>query len=41
MEVLEICFMLVLRMGFINIICVKLKDIKYGSVDFVRFENFR
>jgi len=26
-EVLEICFVLVLRMGFIRIICVKLKDI--------------
>jgi len=40
-EVLEICFMLVLRMGFIRIICVKMKDIKYGSVDFVGFENIR
>jgi len=40
-EVLEICFMLVLRMGFIRIIFVKLKDIKYGSVGFIVFENIR
>ena len=41
MEVLEIGFMLVLRMGFVRIICVKLKDIKYGSMDFIGFENVR
>jgi len=40
-EVLEICFILVLRMGFIRKICIKLKDIKYGSVDFIGFENVR
>ena len=40
-EVLEICFILVLRMEFIRKICVKLKDIKYGSVDFIGFENVR
>jgi hypothetical protein len=39
MEVLEICLMLVLRIGFIRITCVKLKDNKYGSVDFIGFEN--
>lgn len=35
--------MLGLRMGFIRMVCVKLKekDGKYGSMDFVGFENSR
>jgi hypothetical protein len=40
-EVPEICFVLVLRLEFIRIICVKLKDIKYGSMDFIGFEKVR